>query len=340
MKFLIAGLGSIGRRHLRNLLALGERDILLYRTRQSTLPEGDLAGIPVETNLEAALAQRPDAAIIANPTALHLDVAIPAARAGCTILLEKPVSHSLDRAEEFAQALKQGGGKVLVGYQFRFHPGLQQVAGLLAEGAIGRPLSFRAVYGEYLPAMHPWEDYRISYSTRSDLGGGVILTLCHPLDYLRWLLGEVEAVWAFAQHINDFELAVEDTAEIGLQFANHAIGSVHLDYNRRPSTHHLEITGAQGVIQWDNAAGSVRLYRTDRSEWETLPTPLNADGSRPFERNDMFLAEMQHFIRIARRESEPLCTLIDGYQALRMALAARTSAQSGQKIHLAGAANL
>ena len=72
MKILIAGLGSIGRRHLRNLLALGENDILLYRTRQSSLPDAELGAFPVVTDLSAALDQRPTAAIIANPTALHL----------------------------------------------------------------------------------------------------------------------------------------------------------------------------------------------------------------------------------------------------------------------------
>ena len=100
MKFLIAGLGSIGRRHFRNLIALGETDIVLLRTRKATLPEDELAGYPVETNIHAALQKhKPEAVIVANPTALHLDVAIPAAGAGCHILLEKPVSDSLERLD-------------------------------------------------------------------------------------------------------------------------------------------------------------------------------------------------------------------------------------------------
>ena len=97
MKIMIAGLGSIGRRHLRNLLALGETDLLLYRTRQSTLPDDEFSTIPVETDLEAALAQNPQAVIISNPTALHLDVAIPSAQHGCHLLIEKPVSHTTAR---------------------------------------------------------------------------------------------------------------------------------------------------------------------------------------------------------------------------------------------------
>jgi len=95
MRFLIAGLGSIGRRHLRNLLALGERDILLYRTHRSSLPDDELASFRVETDLEAALAHHPDAVIVSNPTALHMRVALPAAKSGCHILLEKPIAEKM-----------------------------------------------------------------------------------------------------------------------------------------------------------------------------------------------------------------------------------------------------
>ena len=338
MKFLIAGLGSIGRRHLRNLIALGERDILLYRTRRSTLPEADLEGIPAVTELEAALEQRPEAVIVSNPTALHLDVAIPAAQTGCHLLLEKPVSDSLERVEAFQAAVLRSGGQVLVGFQFRFHPGLQMAARLLSERAIGRPLSVRAHWGEYLPGWHPWEDYRQGYSARPDLGGGVILTLSHPLDYLRWLLGDVEKLWAFAERLSDLDLEVEDTAEIGLKFKNGVLGSLHLDYNQRPSAHYLEITGTQGTIRWDNADGAVCLYRAAslslgegkaRSEnWRKLPAPPN------FERNEMFLEEMRHFLAVVRGETAPVCNLNDGVQALRLSLAALQSARNGQMIEI------
>ncbi len=112
MKFLIAGLGSIGRRHFRNLIALGEKDIVLLRTRKATLPDDELAGYPVETDLAEALKKhKPDAVVVANPTSLHLDVAIPAAEAGCHILLEKPVSHSLDRLDLLEKAAAKSGSK-------------------------------------------------------------------------------------------------------------------------------------------------------------------------------------------------------------------------------------
>ena len=320
MKFLIAGLGSIGRRHFRNLLALGERDILLYRTHHATLPDDELAGFPVETDLRAALAHQPDAVIISNPTALHLDIAIPAAQCGCHILLEKPVSHSMARLEELEQAVHQNGVKVLVGFQFRFHPGLQQVKRLMDEDAIGEPLSVRAHWGEYLPNWHPWEDYKLGYAARPELGGGVVLTLSHPLDYLRWLLGEVESLWSFTSH-RGLGMPVEDLAEIGLRFKNGAIGSLHLDYDQRPPSHTLEIIGSRGTIRWDNADGTTRLARVGLDDkagpWQEFAPPQG------FERNRMFLDELRLFRDLIHGSAEPVCTLQDGIQALRLALAAR-----------------
>jgi predicted dehydrogenase len=85
---------------------------------------------------------------------------------------------------------------VLVGFQFRFDRALQRVSVLLREWAIGAPLHVRVVWGEHLPSWHPWEDWRVSYAARRDLGGGVHHTLCHPLDYLRMLFGDPTAVTA------------------------------------------------------------------------------------------------------------------------------------------------
>jgi predicted dehydrogenase len=328
MKWMIAGLGSIGRRHLHNLLALGERDILLYRTRRSTLPDADLDGLPVETNLQAALAHQPDAVVVANPTALHLDVAIPAAEAGCHLLLEKPVSHDLARVEELRWVLQRRGKTALVGFQFRFHPGLQKTAALLHEGAIGKPLSVHAHWGEYLASWHPWEDYRCSYSARADLGGGVVLTLSHPLDYLLWLFGGLKSLWAFTGRLGDLELEVEDTAEVGLQFASGMLGSVHLDYNQRPPAHWLEVVGSQGSLRWDNASGAVSWVTAGYEQPEVFaPSP-------GFERNQLFLSEMRHFVQVVRGEAAPVCSLDDGIQSLRIALAVHQSMREEQKVYL------
>jgi predicted dehydrogenase len=340
MKFLIAGLGSIGRRHFRNLIALGEKDIVLLRTRKATLPDDELAGYPVETDIHAALKRhKSDAVIVANPTALHLDIAIPAAEAGCHILLEKPISESLDRIEELQQAAQKSGSKILVGFQFRYHPTLNKARELIQANALGKVLTVHAHWGEYLPQWHPWEDYRASYAAREDLGGGVIRTLTHPLDYLRYLIGEVEALWSFNGHISALELDVEDVAEIGLKFSNGAIGGVHLNYFQRPPVHRLEIVGTQGTLRWDNADGILHFHQMTApfgSFSDNPPAPVTQTFAPPegFERNQLFVSQTRHFIETARGESEPVCRLEDGIMALRLALAAYQSRESNRVIEI------
>lgn len=338
MRFLIAGLGSIGRRHFRNLIALGEKDLVLLRTRNATLPEDELEGYPVETDLKEALRKhKPDAVIVANPTSMHLDVAIPAAKAGCHILLEKPVSHSLERLDVLQQAAEKSGSKILVGFQFRYHPTLNKARELIHSNTLGEILTIHAHWGEYLPQWHPWEDYRQSYAARADLGGGVIVTLTHPLDYLRYLLGEVESLWSFNGHISSLAIDVEDVAEIGLKFASGTVGGVHVNYFQRPPVHRLEIVGTNGTLRWDNAYGLLQLYKMPASFGsyaDQPPAPVMETFSPPegFERNQLFAAQTRHFIEVVRGESEPVCSLEDGVMALRLALAAYESQKTGRRI--------
>ncbi|MBX3036879.1 MAG: Gfo/Idh/MocA family oxidoreductase [Anaerolineales bacterium] len=340
MKYLIAGLGSVGRRHMRNLISLGETDIVLLRTRKATLPDDELAGYSVESDINEAIKKhKPDAVIVSNPTALHLDIAIPAAQAGCAILLEKPISHSMKRVDELSSAVKQSGAKVLVALQFRFHPSLIKAKELIANGEIGRIISANVHFGEYLPAWHPWEDYRISYAARADMGGGVVATQCHSLDYLPWLVGDkVESVFGYTAKLSDLEIDVEDTAKIALRFANGALGSLHLDFNQQPPEHHFTIVGTNGTIKWNLADGAVKMYRPHpnpsplgrgtkgEGNWVEYPLPAS------WERNVMFLEQTKHFVDVVKGKVNPFCTLEDGIQVMKIISAVHESQKMGKVI--------
>jgi predicted dehydrogenase len=340
MKFLIAGLGSIGRRHFRNLIALGETDIVLLRSHRGTLSDDELNGYPVETDLKEALKKhKPAAVIVSNPTALHLDVAIPAAQAGCHILLEKPVSHSLNGLDTLQAAAEKSGGRILVGFQFRYHPALNKAREIIQAGILGKVLTAHVHWGEYLPDWHPWEDYRQSYAARADLGGGVIVTLTHALDYLRFMLGDVEALWSFNGHVSPLDLDVEDVAEIGLRFSSGLIGGVHLNYVQRPPVHQLEIVGTSGTLRWDNADGTLHFHKMPASfgSYSDLPpVPVTESFAPPdgFERNQLFIFQTKHFLDVIAGKAAPICTLDDGIQALRMALAAYESQRTEKVIKL------
>ncbi|REK10847.1 MAG: gfo/Idh/MocA family oxidoreductase [Planctomycetota bacterium] len=318
---LIAGLGSIGRRHLSNLRALGCRQFIFYRTYQSTLDELDAEDAFSTSDLQEALARRPRIAIIANPTAKHLEVATAAARAGCHLLIEKPVSHSLQGCRELAEIAERNRLTVLIGCQFRFHPLLISLDAQLRSGRIGTVLGARAEWGEYLPDWHPWEDYRKSYSARADLGGGVVLTLIHPLDYLYWMFGPVGRVQAEIRDVPSLQTAAgDDWAEITLKFDSGVVGQVHLDYVQRPPVHRLWVWGDRGRATWDFHAGSLE-WQTPEGEIETERVP---EG---FERNSMFVDEMQHFLKAIEEGKPSRIPLADGIAVLDIAERAKQSAK-------------
>jgi predicted dehydrogenase len=263
--------------------------------------------------------------MVCNPTALHVDVALAAARAGCHLFIEKPVSHDREGVGELVHEVRSRGLTTLVGFQYRFHPGLRQVRRWLEEGAIGEVVSARVIWGEYLPRWHPGEDWRQGYAARADLGGGAILTLCHPFDYLRWLLGEVDSVAAETARTGILDLDVEDAATVTLRFRSGALATVALDYIRRPRAHELEILGRSGRIVWTDEEGTARLHRADGSS-RVSPTPPG------FSRNSMFVDEMRHFLAALEGREAPRCSLDDGVRALDVALAAQESARTGHRV--------
>jgi len=326
-KFLVCGVGSIGERHINNLLSLGYENIILYRSRNMPLRALDKS-FPTFSSLDDALAEKPSVAFITNPTSLHLPVALKCAKAGCHLFIEKPLSHSLEGIDQLKRQVTERKLIVFVGYQFRFHPGLQKIKELLAEQAIGRIVHVGTHWGEYLPGWHPWEDYRDGFSARQDLGGGVILTLCHPFDYLRWLFGEISSVKTVGGSLSDLSIPVEDTVDVVMQFDSGPIGHVHLDYVRNPPAHYLQITGCSGLIRWDNNDGKVELYRSTADNWETFPVP------EEFDRNKMFITELQHFIRCIKDKQKPLVCLDEGIKSLEITMAARQSLLEEKTIKL------
>ncbi len=322
---LIAGFGSIGRRHFRNLRALGFTDFIFYRSGKSSLDHGEILAYPVYGDLQEALAQRPDFTVVANPTSMHLPVAIAAANAQSHLLIEKPLSHSLEGYEALVTAAGRSQITATVGCQWRYHPLLISLRRQLLDGRLGAVLGARAEYGDYLPSWHPWEDHRSSYSAIESLGGGVILTLIHPLDYLYWLFGPVGDVHASMRRAPFLNTATpDDIAEITLEFENGVIAHVHLDYIQRPATHSMDVWGdhgrahldfARGVLRWDNADASAGL--------ETV-----SDG---FERNQMFLDEMRDFVLASAEHRPGPIPLEDGRAVLEIALRAKDDATARQR---------
>lgn len=344
MKFLIAGLGGIGQRHVRNLrMLLGPAaEILAYRVRGDSPTLTDSLGVEagpsvdekyrlkVMTDLDAALAEGPDAVLICNPSSLHMSIALKAAQAGAALFVEKPLSNNLDGVHELVDLVEAKQLVGLVGYQMRFHPGLRRAHALLEAGAIGRVVAVRIEVGEYLPGWHTYEDYRQMYASRADLGGGVILSQIHELDYVYWLFGMPRRVFALGGHLTRLEVDVEDTASILLECVvdDRVIPvHVHQDYIQRPPSRTCEVIGDAGKILIDLRQVTLTAFDAEGNVTESLSNPA-------FERNQLFLDEMTHFLACLDGRETPRVSIRDGARSLAIALAAKESIETGRVIDL------
>lgn len=314
MKFLIVGLGSVGLRHLRNLTILGYQDVILYRTGKSKMTGIDaFKHLPVFYDLDEALAQHPDAVIIANPTSLHVTTAIKASQAGCHLLIEKPLSDISEGLKELSEIVEKKNLITMIACQFRFHPQIVQIKKWIKERTLGRIASAHARWGEYLPDWHPWEDYKYSYSARKDLGGGVLLTQIHPVDYLYWLFGEIADSCGAISATGILGIDVEDTAHVTLIFRKGVIGTVSVDYLQKPRVHDLIIVAEKGRIEWDCHKNRLAIVRPDGTD-ELFPLPQG------FERNTMFILELKHFIGCVEHKKQTRIPLKDGIATLEAVL--------------------
>ena len=327
MKALIVGLGSIGTRHLNNLYALGIRELNVFRSRNLTPPDTIPDNVSVFHDYDEALSGGPEIVVIANPTSYHLQFAQKALEAGCHLYIEKPVSHTLEDTENLMKTAKDKKRIVAVGCQLRFHSHLEHIRKWLEQGRVGKVLSVSVDMGEYLPEWHPWEDYRQSYTARADMGGGVVLTLIHEIDYVYWLFGRVSRVYATGGHLTSLDIDVEDTALVSLWTQQGVPIQLRMDYWRKPPVRTMNIVGEKGEIVWDYYKGEIIVSDRDSNK-EHVEFPETWD------RNDMFIAAMQNFLESIQNRSVPRTPLSEGIEVLKIALAAKTSICQQKAIEL------
>jgi predicted dehydrogenase len=324
MRIAVVGCGSIGRRHIRNLIVLGVQDIIGCDADPERLSivraENGITGF---SRFPDVLAARPDAVVVCTPTSSHIPLAIQAAKAGCHLFIEKPLSNDVNGVDDLVKAVTAKGLITLIGSNYKFHPSFLKMKEILDSATLGRIFSARCQFGQYLPDWHPWEDYRKTYSARSDLGGGILLD-SHEFDYMRWFLGEMDAVFCLSGKLSNLEIDTEDTAEILLRLKSKAVAEIHLDYTQRAYQRNFEFFGEHGTLKWDFHDRRVWLYRAEGNSWEVFQEPGGYDL------NMMYVEEMKHFLDCVQNGKQTVTDIHSGVKILQAILAAKESARDGQ----------
>ena len=323
----VIGCGSIGARHLRNLASLGIGPLLAFDTDRNRAAQAAQA---VSATTVDSLDALPDlaGAFICTPTSRHLEAATVALERGAHLYIEKPISDSIEGVGALIEGAEKRGREIIVGFNLRFHPCLQRIRHLIADGAIGQVLGSRIEFGQYLPDWHPWEDFRRGYSANRGLGGGIVLDAVHEFDYARWLLGEVVSVAAMIDRTGTIEIETEDRAACILKHVDGAISEIHLDYLQRVYGRTCKVIGSEGTIWWDWHARAVRCFRVSTGTWEEYPEPKNYDP------NQMYLDAVRNFTAVAAGSEPPNVNGRDGARVLEVALAAKRAAAERRTVDL------
>lgn len=324
MNILLIGLGSIGQRHLRNILDLGYNDVTIVK-RSGVLPVA-VEQLKVFTTIDEAVAKTNyDAAIICTPTAQHIsDLKKILAANIPSIYLEKPISHSYNEIEKVQELIFAYSPFIIVGYDLHFDPGMQKAKQLLHSNAIGKVVSVNAQVGQYLPDWRPYEDHTQGMSAKKETGGGVMLDLIHEFDYLYWLFGKADRIACQYSSSGFLKIETEEVAEVLIKFANGIIGTIHLDYLQRKLVRNCMITGTGGSIFWDLANSQVKWIDAAKQEY--------VFSYAAFERNERFIQIMKSFLK--KEDSDLLTTFDDALQSLQMVLAAKQSAEQNVFIQI------
>lgn len=328
MKALFIGLGSIGQRHLSNFREIAGKgsEVLVYRSTNHNIlisngtgePCGSLEqhyGCRTFTELDKALAERPDAVFVTNPTSKHLEVALKAAEKGCNLFIEKPLSHNLDKVGLLEDAVKEGGIIVMVGYQTRFHPCYKDIHDILSNGTYGKVISAGFEWGTYLPSHHPYEDYRLGYAAKKDLGGGVILGLSHELDVICSFWGLPDEIHAVGGKLSPLEMDTEDTVSALMEFKvnGHRFPvSLFLSYAQTKESHMWRVQLEEATIFCDLTDNTVGVFGRDGNA-------ISENSYPDLKRNDLYLFEIKHFLKAVQERWQPSVSLYDGIECLNLA---------------------
>ena len=326
-KILVVGYGSIGKRHVENLLSISNLEIIVCTKRNDVKKLKKHA--KVYRTLKQCLKEKPDMGIIANETSLHVTTAIKLANEGLDLFLEKPLSNSLKDVEKLRAIVKKKKLITQMGCNLRFHPCIKKIKSLIEQKKIGKIISVQVQNCSYLPDFHPSEDYRKSYAARKDLGGGVILTnAIHEIDYMYWFFQEVQNVVSMSGKFSELDVTAEDYMSSLLQFKNKIIGELHMDYFQRPDFRSCKIRGTKGEIYWNSDNNCVNIYNMNKKRWETELEVKN------YERNFSYIEQLKHFLKCIKHRKETINDLEQGITTLKIALAIKKASKLMKSVNV------
>lgn len=321
MRVLVAGLGSMGKRRVRNLLALEVETIVGVDPRQDRREEAASEyGIAVHADLEEALtAFRPDALIVSTPPDRHMDVAERAVRTGMPCFIEASVVDA-ERILALHEATHSSGPIIAPSCTMRYFPGPTKAREVILSGKIGTPLSFTYQTGQYLKDWHPWEPIE-SYYVSKRATGGCREIVPFELTWLNPLFGKPKPISCVKKRLGDLGVDIDDIYHVVLEYPGEVLGTITVDVLTRPkASRELRVIGSTGQLVMSADENVVRFASISCPEWTRLPLDKGSVHSGYINPEEPYIRELGDFlvaVSSGRREAFPN-TLIEDYEILRL----------------------
>lgn len=265
MKFLVIGLGSMGKRRTRHLLYLDPGEIIGFDPRLDRCEEAArLYGIRTFNSFEHALAEEPGAFVICVPSDQHHQYAVKAGELKKHMFTES--NFLREGMDDLVEIERQGEVVCAPSFTMPSEPSVNLVKKLVDEGTVGKPLCFTYHIGSWLPGWHPYEDYRKVYFSQKNTGAAKEM-VAFELTWLMWMLGDVTRVTAMRGKTSDLEMDADDVYQVALEFEGGVRGMILSDVVSRSGSRNMKLACSEGEIKWDAMPPSVRVFEGDRGKW-------------------------------------------------------------------------
>ena len=333
MKFLVVGLGSMGKRRVRNLIALGDNDIAGFDLREDRcLEANEKYGITIFSDIESALKNfRPDALVISTSPEHHMKYAWMGFELGLSCFIEASVIEA-DRILKLHTMAEQSTVLMAPSCTMRHFPGPKKVKQLIGLGVIGKPLNINYQTGQYLPDWHPWEKIEDFYVSVRETGAGREI-VPFELTWLNDIFGEPEPLACVKAKLTDMNADIDDIYHCILRYPEGVLANVTVEVISRPqSTREMRVLGTAGEIVFSADENCVRYCNNDNPEWVRFDLGGGTVEAGYINPEEPYISEMHDFVNAVNQNNKSLYpnTLLDDYRILQMLYALEELAERTQ----------
>jgi len=320
LKFLIIGLGSMGKRRIRNLDALGFRDVAGFDTREDRCVEAKgKYEVATYSTIDSALdSHQPDVVIISTPPQFHMHYAFLALDRNLPCFIEASVVDA-DKILELHHKSEESGVFMAPSCTMKYNNGPIKVKELISAGSIGDPLNINYQTGQYLPDWHPWENIEDFYVSNPDTGGCREI-VPFELTWLSDIFGDANALACVKSKLTDINAEIDDIYHCLLEFSANVLANITVEVISQPTAiRELRVTGTQGQLVFSADENCVRYINTQMDQWQRFTFDKGTVEANYINPEEPYIAEMRDFTNAVIRQDKNIFpnSLLDDYHILQ-----------------------